>query len=129
MRDILVGAYGTLRLDQGNYNWLLKDKSDHVGSYVANDFKLIAGTGFPYAVETEDGSGKVLLDLFLVDEHVFKSLDRLEGYPNFYNRKKISTPHGDAWVYFYNQADGGEVISDGDWVKHISNRHERRRFN
>lgn len=124
----MVAAYGTLRVDQGNYNWALKNKSDYLGQDRIKDFDLIAGTGFPYAVENNDSEGNILLDVFMVDANVMKSLDSLEGYPSFYNRKQVSTKFGKAWVYFYNRAKGGEIIANGDWVDHIDSRYERRRI-
>jgi gamma-glutamylcyclotransferase (GGCT)/AIG2-like uncharacterized protein YtfP len=123
-RKILVATYGTLRLDQGNYNHLLKNKSDYIGKTSITGFDIIPGWGFPYAREKENkNEGIVVVDVFKVDPQVFKNLDRLEGYPSFYDRKLINTEFGEAWIYFYNQAKG-EPLPDGDWVKFISQKRD-----
>ena len=71
----------------------------------------------------EDTSQKI----WKVDEEVFKSVDYLEGYPNFYNRKKFKINRKDnidddlheCWVYFLPDKLGSEYISSvagGTWI-------------
>ena len=54
----------------------------------------------------KEGQGRVLGELYRVDEDTFRALDRLEGHPVMYERQLnlITTDAGDkveAWVYVY----------------------------
>jgi len=44
-------------------------------------------------------------EVWEVDSATMETLDRIEGYPNFYNRKKINTTMGEAWIYFIENID------------------------
>lgn len=62
-----------------------------------------------------------MAELLEVDEATMERLDRLEGYPNLYDRRKVtvSLPDGQAdtaWVYVMNRLpDRARVIPGGDW--------------
>ncbi len=124
----LVAVYGSLR--SGLHNHSVLGNSEFIGESVVHGFKMIKySSSFP-AVTPSDSvvtadreSGEPMVANTIITE-VYKvtteadavSLDWLEGYPSFYDRKKVSTEHGDAWVYFIQDLQG-EVIEDGDWKK------------
>lgn len=68
-----------------------------------------------------EGATEVVAELLEVDEATMERLDRLEGYPNLYDRRKVtvSLPDGQAdtaWVYVMNRLpDRARVIPGGDW--------------
>ena len=59
--------------------------------------------GFPGVVRDDtDEAVRIIGEVYKVDEPVFKALDSLEGFPNFYTRELIATPYGEAWIYLLN---------------------------
>lgn len=114
---IKVFVYGTLRQGNGNHH-LLRD-SEFLGNSEITGFKMYSLGGFPAIVRNDDESSIVVGEAYQVDETVFGRLDLLEGYPDLYQRQKVPTDHGTAWVY---TMDAGapfllesSVISHGDW--------------
>lgn len=125
----IIAVYGTLRLGQGNYRYLLdNEESKHLGTTVVDDHLTLidyAHGGFPALVQHESGNTPVVVDVFEVSEAIGKRVDSLEGYResdtyhHFYDRKEIDTEFGKALIYVM-----GEDILDlpkiesGDWVKY-----------
>lgn len=87
---------------------------------------------FPYisriGVETEN-TVDVLGEVYEISsgvDRMFGFLDALEGYPRFYNRKKIRTEYGDAWVYFIDQPNEVDVlVPSGDWKTYLDSFNEQ----
>lgn len=112
-------VYGTLRLNQGNYNWCLRNKSEHLKTEKLNGFKMYSVGGFPAVIEDENSSIEV--DIFEVnDKNVEEDMDMLEGYnPNnpessMYIKKRIN----DMYIYIWNgDVHNLELIESGNWLK------------
>lgn len=51
------------------------------------------------------GDSYVVGELWEVDNEAMKDLDRIEGYPTFYNRQIVETLHGPAWMYYLSASD------------------------
>lgn len=49
---------------------------------------------------TLGGENTIQGEVWQVDDATFDVLDGIEGYPEFYNRIKISTTAGNAWIYY-----------------------------
>lgn len=115
-----VLVYGTLRKGEGNYRHFLDGMEPKVVDMLTN-FKMYSLGAFPAIVESPDKNDFVVVELYEIDEVILKKLDRLEGYPRFYNRKEVSTVTGNkGWVYYQEEknADGRwELIPGGDWKK------------
>ncbi len=82
--------------------------------------------GFPGVLL--NGENEVTVEIFRVrSEAVERSLDRLEGYPNFYNKTTIETPWGTANMYIltYEHYSSRDIIKSGDWKEFLG---ERRAF-
>ena len=90
----LVFVYGTLKKGFGN-NGLLRD-AEFIGESLVDNMTLY-DMGFPVAVD-RDGE-KIKGEVFRITDEL-QSLDYLEGYPDFYDRKLVDTKHGQAWIYF-----------------------------
>jgi gamma-glutamylcyclotransferase (GGCT)/AIG2-like uncharacterized protein YtfP len=114
-----IAVYGTLR--KGNGNNMLLSTSNFLGATeTLPKFEMFSLGGFP---GIRNGSTRIKVEVYEVDEHTLGRLDRLEGYhgvgqPNLYERETIDTEFGDALVYTlkddrYNKQD---VISSGDWA-------------
>lgn len=114
----LVCVYGTLKEGFGNHR-LLRD-SEKLGEFKTNPvFTMLHLGGFPGIIEK--GETEITCEIYkVVDDNILTSLDRLEGYPTFYNRKTIDTPWGEAWIYYlddseYNYNRG--IVESGCWTK------------
>lgn len=46
------------------------------------------------------GKNRIQGEVWQVDADIMQQLDYIEGYPEFYDRKKINTTAGEAWVYY-----------------------------
>lgn len=111
-----VFVYGTLLSGQGN-NHLLRD-STKLGDVTVSGLEMHTMGGFPACVVRYDKYSSVTGEVWEVDDETFARLDRLEGYPHFYDRIEINTPLGEAWVYINEEARSLPVVESGDWKKH-----------
>lgn len=126
----LVAVYGTLRKGFGNYNYLLRNTSEEeILPNGTNEiripyFNMYSLGGFPYAKPSENKEDEITCELYRVDDDVLESLDSLEGYPSFYDRKKIPTPVGDAYIYFIDSDKyGAPSVESGDWKEFVLSQH------
>lgn len=120
----LVAVYGSLRKGCGNHRLL--EGAEYIGTgYTYDKFKMYSLGGFP-ALTTEQDT-EIVIELYRVDDETFARLDRLEGYPDFYNRMQIAidiptSPTGsmvfcDVWIYYHEDVPAyhSGVVEDGDW--------------
>lgn len=128
MSKNLVAVYGSLRSGMGNYRHFLdNNESTLIGSFETDPiYTMISFGGFPGLFK--EGETSVVAEVFEVSDRVFSRLDMLEGYDesdpdsSMYKREKINTPHGEAWIYFYNgnrsKINEDNIVKEGDWVKY-----------
>lgn len=113
-----VFVYGTLLSGESNHRLL--EGSTKVGNYALAKGFLMKNLGpFPACVEESDNPIPVIGEVWKVSPETFARLDRLEGYPDFYNRKQIDTFSGPAWIYFCNEEKDRPTILSGSWKKHL----------
>lgn len=120
-KKIPVFVYGTLRKGQYNH-YFLKDAHYLADGVTENKYGMYAHA---YPMVTRDMQDvQIKGELYLVTKEEFKHLDRLEGYPTFYDREKISVVTDntviEAWMYFLddvkNKHEGMYYIASGDYV-------------
>jgi len=115
--EYLVMVYGSLKKNFHNHHLL--HTSELLGEQkTAEEYTMYGLGGFP-AIK-EGGSTSICGEVYKVDDPTFKRLDRLEGYPHFYNRKEIETSYGTAWIYYIKDADSlksNKVIESGIWER------------
>jgi len=89
-------AYGTLKRGFGNNERLLGAEKFISTAETVELYPMIGeGMGFPYAFDVP-GTGNILQgEVFEVQEKTWVALDRLEGYPNHYDRKLITVKLAD----------------------------------
>lgn len=112
----LIFVYGTLKTNHGNWDYFLKDKSEYVGKYTTNpEYQMVCLGGFPGVLL--HGNISIKGELFRVDDATMRSVDGLEGFPTFYNRKQIETPEGLAWMYYLEgeRYRSYQQVENGDW--------------
>jgi gamma-glutamylaminecyclotransferase len=122
----LVAVYGTLKRGYGNHRVMQMDDGIFIAeALTVLPYKMYGGVGFPRVVEElRDDDIQVRVEVFECDE--VENMDRLEGHPNFFERKEIEVyvPGMDgeelmtAWMYFHPPIGSGygELQEDGEWV-------------
>ena len=116
---MLIAVYGSLLKGLGNHPLL--ETSELVGDEVLPlNYDMLDLGGFPGLTPKEEESD-IFIEVYKVDDDTFKRLDRLEGYPHFYNRKLVETSFGEAWIYYLSsprEYTGINVVESGNWRKH-----------
>ena len=119
-----VFVYGTLRKGCGNHRLL--EQSIFVGNAKTVRKCAMYSVGIPYVTELERDV-QIVGEVYEVDDSTLRRLDRLEGHPNFYERRKIKVflENGNkikAFLYFYDQATNEkrrfnlDKVLNGDFV-------------
>lgn len=99
----LVFVYGTLMSKANTIRSLSKFGAD--AEFVSDtmtsssSFEMLDLGHFPGVIDSASGN-RVAGELWRVTNRVFKEMDIIEGYPDFYTRKMIPTDHGIAWMYY-----------------------------
>ena len=111
-----VAVYGSLRKSLGNHRLL--EQAKFLGTDEIPNFIMYSLGGFPYIRPTPTDS-TIHIEVYSVTDEEFARLDRLEGYPNFYDRKQVDTAYGKAWIYFIDKPPAGNPeVTSGDWLKY-----------
>lgn len=107
-------TYGTLKRGFGN-NRLLERSKFLEEATVTGQMRSLGG--FPAV--TLKGDNQVHGEIYEVDDETLKNCDRLEGIPTFYQREKVETSKGPAWIYTMEPRDLSEqrVIKSGVWER------------
>jgi len=115
----MVFVYGTLKKGFGNHHLL--SKSLYHGDYsTAPSHKMVSLGGFPGVVFGK-GTAAIKGEVYEVADDVLDRLDRLEGYPSFYDRKSIYTLYGKAYMYVLSDRfargllSNHEEVLSGEW--------------
>lgn len=111
-----VFVYGTLK--RGNRIRGLDSfgNAEFVGSAITTEsvYSLYDLGAFPAV--TLGGNNKIQGEVWQVDDKTMTTLDSIEGYPDFYNRAKVATTEGTAWIYYIadiSEYEGAEQIIAG----------------
>lgn len=92
MNSHLVAVYGTLKKGHGNHRLL--EHSELVAEEAitsAPAFRLYGyKRAYPFVQRMNDGGQQISCQVYRVDDNTLKSLDYLEGHPNFYKREMVS---------------------------------------
>jgi gamma-glutamylaminecyclotransferase len=109
----LVFVYGTLL--RGEVNHRLLGEAEFLGPHrTASCFSLYLLGAYPGAVR--GGGTAIQGEVYAVDGAGLRRLDRLEDYPELYDRRRLSSPYGCAWIYLYRgPVRDRPVIPAGDW--------------
>lgn len=110
-----VFVYGTLRKGLAWHHLLEGSVSSGIGT--TQEMYAMYADGIPYVCENEKIS-HIKGEIYLVDDSALKRLDRLEGHPDWYERKEviINSDSGEtkAWIYF-NPTPKGKLVASGDF--------------
>lgn len=104
-----VFVYGSLK--RGGSNHGLLREADFEGTLEVEGLEMWdTGRGFPACVP---GDGVVEGEVYRVDDATLAAVDRLEGHPSMYERRRVD----DLWVYVWVDGveEGWEPVPDGVW--------------
>jgi gamma-glutamylcyclotransferase (GGCT)/AIG2-like uncharacterized protein YtfP len=109
----LVFVYGTLLRGEANHHLLAG--ADYRGPHrTASCFSLYLLGAYPGAVR--GGGTSIRGEVYAVDGAGLRRLDRLEDYPDLYDRQLLMSPFGRAWIYLYRgPVRDRRLIQGGDW--------------
>lgn len=114
---MLVAVYGSLRKGMGNHAVISQDLNrQHLSTERIKGWDMYSYGAFPYI---SPGEGSIVVEVYDLAERTLEQLDRLEGYPYFYDRTRVETSQGPAWIYFINQGSNNRPVKNGDWVRHV----------
>lgn len=124
---ILTAVYGTLRVDQGNFNAFSRRHSIEVvkQDIVVHGWKLYTLGGYPGAIYTGNLKDTMICDLIKTTKECASEIDYMELGAN-YCCSSISTGIEEgavlgAKIYEYiGSIPEEQYIEDGDWIKHIT---------
>lgn len=116
-----VAVYGSLRKGFGNHTLIDHCNKEWEGYVLLNNRKMVAYCNAFPAVVVSKLSCPFIAEVYEIDEQTLARLDRLEGFPHFYNREKITTPVGDAWMYYIADSSLDTLPSIGDWKQEKNN--------
>lgn len=127
-----VFVYGTLRSGEGNWKRYLNHEGARLVAseeHTWPEFGFVSLGGYPALLTDYEGEPvSVLGEVYTVDAPTLRALDRLEGHPSFYLRRKIKLASGmivSAYTMSAKRLNGGEfrVIPHGDWLRYVQSAH------
>jgi len=109
----IIFVYGSLKA--GFHNHFYLKNADFLGTHVtAPLYTMISLDSYPAVLL--NGSTKIHGEVYAVSDHIFGNVEELEGYPYFYNRIKIETDYGSAWMYVMEEVIGEySIVESGIW--------------
>lgn len=115
-----VFVYGTLKRGMGNALYL--EDSEYLGPCAIPGALINLGS-YPAFVLMDGQEDLVFGEVYQIGVDTFLALDRLEGYPGFYNRTIKDTEYGKAWVYYIPkenmELERFETIESGVWTPEL----------
>lgn len=113
MSQHLVFVYGTLMKHETNHHYL-RDATRLGNACTAPCYRLFSLGSYPVVCPL--GRQRIRGEVYRVSTAALRRLDRLEEYPHFYQRRRIATAFGKAWLYFRMQPPAGaRSIASGNW--------------
>lgn len=128
MSETIVAVYGSLRQGLGNHRLLDNDGVEFLGKgETVSKANMVSLGAFPAITQpsASGGSYPINVEVYSVDDDTFNNLERLEGYPTFYDREVVQVVMSDkrivnANIYFIADINRGrDVLEHGDWVLHL----------
>ena len=108
-----VFVYGTLRHGGSNHGFMARAR--FLGTHETEPAYRMLNIG-PYPGVVPGGDSAIRGEVYEVSPALFRQLDALEDYPRSYDRERIQTPWGSAWMYLYRpRGQRLPEIPSGDW--------------
>lgn len=123
MRQHKVFVYGTLLQGEANHGYLRRAR--FLGTArTPPGYRLFSLGSYP--VICPGGRQTVSGEVYQVSDRELALLDALEEYPEYYLRRQVATPYGQAWVYYQNRPPLlARPLDAGDWRRNRGRRLRR----
>lgn len=112
----LLFVYGTLR--QGEPLSYVMENAEFLGVHMTPPkYKMIDLGRYPAV--TPGGDTPIMGEVYKIEDDYLDTVDRIECYPDLYQRTKIQTPFGKAIMYWMPEMKDAvcvQRISSGDWL-------------
>lgn len=120
-----IAAYGTLRADGDNHHIICPhdrpEISSCLGQFWINGWQMYDNFIYPYAARGSEVD-RILVELWAIPAELLPEVDKLEGYPDYYQRTELDFTLPDnrqikAYLYFVgnNTVAGLSRVASGDW--------------
>lgn len=108
-----VFVYGTLK--RGFPNASILEYCEFISNAVVRGLMRSLG---PFPAVSLHGDNQIKGEIYAVDDATMAHLDRLEGVPSFYQRDKVETSAGPAWIYTIDDQKINQhpIIKGGNWL-------------
>lgn len=117
-----IWAYGSLR--EGMYNWRALRMGKPITTSILKGYAMFGLGEFPACVK---GKGKIVAELFEIDEETFQRIDQMERGANYISEIASDDMLNEGLIYFQTtKPDYCVPVPDGDWVKFVEA--ERHRY-
>lgn len=116
-----IGVYGSLR--QGMYNHdLLQDSKLIDTKTISVPFKMVSFGMYPALIPDDNKSHEIVFEVYEVNDDIYRSVEMLEGYPDFYQKAYDSSGFEYYFVpdvdkYYQSRFEDEEHIQD--WVEYM----------
>jgi gamma-glutamylcyclotransferase (GGCT)/AIG2-like uncharacterized protein YtfP len=107
-----VFVYGTLRRGGANHHHLAP--AQLLGTFTTPAAYTMYDLG-PYPGVVPGGDTAICGEVYRITAALLRSLDRLEDYPRHYDRHRILTPWGAAWIYLLRRQPTRRPRLNGTW--------------
>ena len=120
MSNKLIFVYGSLLSGLHNHCLLDNDESSLVGLHTTEPMYSLLDLG-SYPGVTKNGHTAISGEVWEVSEAVYARVEMLEGYPSFYDRTELTTPYGQAGMYYLEAAnyERYSTVESGDWKSYV----------
>lgn len=107
-------VYGSLKKNLHNHRVMEWAGGEFIGEATITGATMYSMGGFPGLV-LDDNTNPIYGEVYEIKD--VKPLDRLEGAPDFYNRKVVESSLGPVYIYYLNDGcpRGCPIVESGKW--------------
>jgi len=123
---IRVFVYGSLLSGLHNHG-ALRDSVCIKKDEIAKGFLMFDIGNIPACIHTGKSWDVIMGEVYEVNKETFNRLDRLEGFPSFYDRIEYKMLEKPVWIYIHRKISQiVPLVASGDWREYYTQKQEAR---